>query len=60
MNMSPAKSSILHEEDVSDDDPFARCTANKDRCEVKGDAKCSKRKLERDFDFHLFSLENAL
>jgi len=24
----------------SDDDPFARCTVNKDRCEVKRDAKC--------------------
>lgn len=24
-----------------DDDPFARCTVNKDRCEVKGDAKCN-------------------
>lgn len=23
-----------------DDDPFVRCTVNKDRCEVKGDAKC--------------------
>jgi len=24
----------------SDDDPFVRCTINKDRCEVKHDAKC--------------------
>jgi len=24
----------------SDDDPFVRCTVNKDRCEVKKDAKC--------------------
>ncbi|KAL3778789.1 hypothetical protein ACHAW5_006755 [Stephanodiscus triporus] len=24
-----------------DNDPFARCTVNKDRCEVKGDAKCN-------------------
>lgn len=24
----------------SDDDPFARCTVNKDRCEVKRNAKC--------------------
>ncbi len=25
----------------ADDDPFARCTVKKDRCEVKGDAKCN-------------------
>ena len=25
----------------SDDEPFARCTVNKDRCEVRGDAKCN-------------------
>jgi hypothetical protein len=25
----------------SDDDPFARCTVNKDRCEVKRTAKCN-------------------
>jgi hypothetical protein len=25
----------------ADDDPFARCTVNKDRCEVRGDAKCN-------------------
>lgn len=25
----------------SDDDPFVRCTVNKDRCEVKGSVKCN-------------------
>ncbi len=25
----------------ADDDPFARCTVKKDRCEVKGDPKCN-------------------
>lgn len=25
----------------SDDDPYARCTVNKDRCEMRGDAKCN-------------------
>jgi len=24
----------------SDEDPYARCTVNRDRCEVRGDAKC--------------------
>jgi hypothetical protein len=25
----------------SDDEPFAQCTVSKDRCEMKGDAKCN-------------------